>query len=282
MACPSERVRLSPGALLVGISSALSSPLGIPSMGNVCSRLAVLAPLLACAWHAAYRITNTGTLEWVNTFCVWLPSTIAETPRRACDAITIKSHCLSLAVFTIAFQGWSLLCRAFSACTPAAWASRSTASFSSASFDRFGVDDARQVLGDQISWHRTVQRQCHRHSNDLGPHDLGEVDAVTNSAFAEFRAIRGKQDALVHEITSFPLSQVEAGPATIVRSIGSACRGLSDGKLIRNFSVVGVMTYLMRQANAQAVAKSRMLHLPAKSDDRPCLQIQMIGGRGSD
>jgi hypothetical protein len=34
----------------------------------------------------------------VSTFTVSLPSTIAETTRRPCDAITIKSHPLALAI----------------------------------------------------------------------------------------------------------------------------------------------------------------------------------------
>ena len=51
------------------------------------------------------RTTRTGTVEWVNTFCVSLPSTKPDTPRRPCEAITIKSHCLSFAASTIACQG---------------------------------------------------------------------------------------------------------------------------------------------------------------------------------
>ena len=183
------------------------------------------------SWHAVYRITNTGTLEWVNTFCVWLPSTIAETPRRACDAITIKSHCLSLAVLIIAFQGWSLLCRTFSTRTPAAWASRSiTASFSSASLTVSEWMMPAKILGDQISWHRTVQRQGHCHSNDLSFHDLGEVDAVTNSAFAEFRTVRGKQDSLVHRVGSLGRAQ-KASRCTMV---GAGCASQTGDAQVDN------------------------------------------------
>ena len=59
----------------------------------------------ASACDAAYRTTSTGMLEWVNTFCVSLPSTTADTPRRPCDAITIKSHRLSFAAWTMASHG---------------------------------------------------------------------------------------------------------------------------------------------------------------------------------
>ncbi len=38
------------------------------------------------------RYTSTGIFECVSTLTVSLPSTTAETPRRPCEAITIKSH----------------------------------------------------------------------------------------------------------------------------------------------------------------------------------------------
>src|SRR6516225_4146899 len=53
------------------------------------------------------RTTITGTVLWVSTFTVSLPSTIAETPRRPCEAITIASHPLALAVSMIATYGCS-------------------------------------------------------------------------------------------------------------------------------------------------------------------------------
>src|SRR5512137_279891 len=48
------------------------------------------------------RTTSTGSLLWVNTFCVSLPSSSADTPRRPCDAMTIASHFCFLAALRIA------------------------------------------------------------------------------------------------------------------------------------------------------------------------------------
>jgi hypothetical protein len=48
------------------------------------------------------RITTTGILQWVSTFTVSLPSTIAEMPRRPWDAIKIASHPVFLAVSIMA------------------------------------------------------------------------------------------------------------------------------------------------------------------------------------
>ena len=47
------------------------------------------------AWHGALdrqRKTRTGIPECVSTFTVSLPSTIAATPRRPCEAIMIRSQ----------------------------------------------------------------------------------------------------------------------------------------------------------------------------------------------
>jgi len=44
-----------------------------------------------------YRYTSTGIFECVRTLTVSLPRTTAETPRRPCEAITIKSHFLASA-----------------------------------------------------------------------------------------------------------------------------------------------------------------------------------------
>ena len=48
------------------------------------------------------RYTSTGIFECVSTLTVSLPRTTAETPRRPCDAITIKSHLLAEAASMIA------------------------------------------------------------------------------------------------------------------------------------------------------------------------------------
>jgi len=48
------------------------------------------------------RYTSTGIFEWVRTLTVSLPRTTAETPRRPCEAITIKSHFLASAASMIA------------------------------------------------------------------------------------------------------------------------------------------------------------------------------------
>src|SRR6516225_8973678 len=53
------------------------------------------------------RTTTTGVLLWVSTSTVSLPSTIAETPRRPWEAITIASHPFFLAVSIIASYGCS-------------------------------------------------------------------------------------------------------------------------------------------------------------------------------
>lgn len=51
------------------------------------------------------RTTMTGTLLCVSTFCVSLPSSNADTPRRPCEAITIASTFAFLAAARIASQG---------------------------------------------------------------------------------------------------------------------------------------------------------------------------------
>src|SRR5215831_19390814 len=48
------------------------------------------------------RYTSTGIFECVSTLTVSLPRTTAETPRRPCDAITIKSHFLASVASIIA------------------------------------------------------------------------------------------------------------------------------------------------------------------------------------
>jgi hypothetical protein len=48
------------------------------------------------------RYTSTGIFECVSTLTVSLPRTTAETPRRPCEAITIKSHLLAEAASMIA------------------------------------------------------------------------------------------------------------------------------------------------------------------------------------
>lgn len=54
---------------------------------------------------AAHRQTSTGIVLCVRTLVVSLPSTRAETPLRPCEAMQIKSHCLSRAVAMIARCG---------------------------------------------------------------------------------------------------------------------------------------------------------------------------------
>jgi hypothetical protein len=86
------------------------------------------------------RTTTTGVVLWVSTFTVSLPSTTAETPRRPCDAITIASHPLALAVSMIATHGCSC-----STCTT----SQGTPAFVAASFATlryFAVSVATRVL----------------------------------------------------------------------------------------------------------------------------------------
>jgi hypothetical protein len=59
--------------------------------GTLCERLG-----------APQRYTSTGIFECVSTLTVSLPRTTAETPRRPCEAITIKSHLLAEAASMIA------------------------------------------------------------------------------------------------------------------------------------------------------------------------------------
>jgi hypothetical protein len=54
-----------------------------------------------------------------------------------------------------------------------------------------------------------VDRLRHCQSNHLGLHEFGEFDAMAESTLAELGAISGKQNAFVHEITLFSLSQAE-------------------------------------------------------------------------
>ncbi len=53
------------------------------------------------------RTISTGTVECVSTFWVSLPSSSAETPRRPCEAITTRSHCMRRAWSMMASHGWS-------------------------------------------------------------------------------------------------------------------------------------------------------------------------------
>src|ERR1051325_3011588 len=46
----------------------------------------------------SHRTISTGTVQWVRTSWAWLPSNRRDMPRRPWDAITIKSHPLSLAI----------------------------------------------------------------------------------------------------------------------------------------------------------------------------------------
>ena len=52
--------------------------------------------------RGGYRYTNTGMFVWVRTFFVSLPISIPVKPRQPCDAMTIKSHPLDVAVSMIA------------------------------------------------------------------------------------------------------------------------------------------------------------------------------------
>src|SRR5437868_12601132 len=83
--------------------STKSGGLGRVFMAGECveRRLAVFWQLSENRLHYA-RITTTGILQWVSTFTVSLPSTIAEMPRRPWDAIKIASHPASLAVSIMA------------------------------------------------------------------------------------------------------------------------------------------------------------------------------------
>src|SRR6516165_3638524 len=93
------------------------------------------SPLLR---HA--RTTTTGIVLSVSTLTVSLPRTIAETPRRPWEAITIASHPLALAISMIATYGCSCSTGTTSQGTPAFVA----ASFATLRY--FAVSVATRVL----------------------------------------------------------------------------------------------------------------------------------------
>ena len=57
-----------------------------------------LATVLLTLTTQSQRTTSTGRVVWVRTFIVSLPRSMAETPRRPCEAMTIKSHRLASAI----------------------------------------------------------------------------------------------------------------------------------------------------------------------------------------
>ena len=70
----------------------------LPASGRKCLILGERARLET----TGHRWTSTGTLQWVRTLTVSLPSTIAEIPWRPCEAITIRSQTFDAAVSMIA------------------------------------------------------------------------------------------------------------------------------------------------------------------------------------
>src|SRR6516165_381540 len=76
---------------------------------------------------AHQRYTSTGIVLWVSTLTVSLPSTMAETPRRPCEAMTIASHPCFFAVSIIAWYGCSCSTWTVSQVTGAAAAASFTA-----------------------------------------------------------------------------------------------------------------------------------------------------------
>src|SRR5690625_4356904 len=66
------------------------------------------------------RMTSTGTLEWVRTFWVTLPTSSPLTPRRPCEAITIRSQPPSPAASMIWRWGWLPVTTVVVAGTPSA------------------------------------------------------------------------------------------------------------------------------------------------------------------
>ena len=59
----------------------------------------------SCDCRAGQRTTSTGSFECVSTFWVSLPSTSAATPRRPCEAMTMRSHFFERAAPMMAFHG---------------------------------------------------------------------------------------------------------------------------------------------------------------------------------
>lgn len=73
--------------------------------GGITNAMDTLVPPGASAIHhcdSPHRTTNTGMVVCASTFTVSLPSTMAEIPRRPCEAMAIRSHPLDVAVSMIA------------------------------------------------------------------------------------------------------------------------------------------------------------------------------------
>jgi hypothetical protein len=64
--------------------------------------------------------------------------------------------------------------------------------FFAGEFDRFGVDSAGKVFGNQAAWHSAVERLGHCNSNDRSLHELSEVNAVPDGTLAELGAVSRK------------------------------------------------------------------------------------------
>jgi hypothetical protein len=88
------------GDIRCAVEPALDGPdLEEPPIGDGASE--VTQKDAASAEEHPQRYTSTGIFEWVSTLTVSLPRTTAETPRRPCEAITIKSHPLAEAASMI-------------------------------------------------------------------------------------------------------------------------------------------------------------------------------------
>jgi len=79
-------------------------------------------------------------------------------------------------------------------------------------FHRFAVNDAGEVLRNQAARHCAVQRQGHRHANDLGLREFGKPYAMPNSSFAELGSISRKENGLA----SFRVQQIVRTVAAVV------------------------------------------------------------------
>jgi hypothetical protein len=84
------------------LSDGIVRPLANTMPARTPLRILTLVRYSSRLTDAPYRYTSTGIFECVSTLTVSLPRTTAETPRRPCEAITIKSHFLASAASMIA------------------------------------------------------------------------------------------------------------------------------------------------------------------------------------
>ncbi len=160
-------------------------------------------PASAPFWTAplqprSQRQISTGTVECVSTRTAWLPSSTRDRPRRPCDAMTIRSQPLSLAVRMMPSAGNSVTCTV----------SHATPCVLRLSGD--GGQDAGGVLGGRLLVLIDRKHECslagHHRRPGFGDGDggnlraecLGELQSGCDGLAGQLRSVRGDQQVLVH------------------------------------------------------------------------------------